>query len=82
MRATAESTRQHLGSINRTMTLANGALAYLRLENQSQTFTFEGMKTVARMRAALLASIDDGRGSRPMPRLPAGARGSTRTRVA
>jgi len=55
MRLTAESARYNLGAMKRPITVPTAALTYLRRENQPQsTFAFDGMKTVAKLSAALV----------------------------
>jgi hypothetical protein len=62
MRRTAESARQNLGIIARTITVPMSGLTYLRRENQARsTFEFDGMKSVAKLDVVLVrfAVTDD-----------------------
>lgn len=52
-RVTDESARHNLGNITRTINIPTMALVFVRAENQKRsTFTFEGMKTVDKLRVA------------------------------
>ena len=64
-RMVQEGARHHIGNVNRSINMPMHALSFLRLDNQARSaFSFDGMKTVDRLKVALVTFRE-----RSMPRV-------------